>query len=110
MFSRACEETAAPEDVASQVLWRSTRAKVLARRGEAEPAEAAAREAVEIADRSDLLNTQADARLDLAEVLTAAGRVGEARAAAAEAARLYERKGNRPSLARARAAAGLDPA
>jgi predicted ATPase/class 3 adenylate cyclase len=107
-FSRACEQAAAPEDVFSQVLWRSARAKVLARRGETDAAEAAAREAVAIAERTDLLNTQADALLDLAEVLSAAGRADQARAAAVEAATRYERKGNRPSLARARAAAGID--
>jgi ATP/maltotriose-dependent transcriptional regulator MalT len=102
-FSRECEESAADEDVFSQVLWRSARAKVLARRGEAGAAEAAAGEAVAIADRTDLLNTQADALLDLAEVLALAGRAAEARDAALEAAERFERKGNLPSLARARA-------
>jgi predicted ATPase len=101
-FSRACEEAAVDEDVFSQVLWRSARAKVLARRGEADEAEAAAREAVAIAERTDLLNTQADALLDLAEVLALAGRAEEAKAAAREAAGRFERKGNLPSLARAR--------
>ncbi|HSC49947.1 MAG TPA: adenylate/guanylate cyclase domain-containing protein [Gaiellaceae bacterium] len=101
-FSRVCRDTAAEEDVFSQVLWRSARAKVLARRGEAEAAEAAAREAVAIADRTDLLNTQADALLDLADVLAAAGRTDEARAAARAAAERFERKGNLPSLERAR--------
>jgi ATP/maltotriose-dependent transcriptional regulator MalT len=103
-FSRACEDAAAPEDAFSQVLWRSARAKVLARRGDAGPAEAAAREAVEIAERTDLLNTQADALLDLAEVLERSGRNDEARAAAQDAAECFERKGNLVSLARARAA------
>jgi predicted ATPase len=103
-FSRACEDAAAPQDVFSQVLWRSAQAKVLARRGDAEAAEAAAREAVEIAERTDLVNTQADALLDLAEVLALAGRADEARAAAGDAAERFERKGNVTSLARARAA------
>jgi predicted ATPase/class 3 adenylate cyclase len=101
-FSRECAQAAAAEDVLSQVLWRSARAKVLARRGEAEAAEEAARAAVAIAERSDLLNTQADALLDLAEVLGLAGRPDEARAAALEAAARFERKGNLPSLERAR--------
>jgi predicted ATPase/class 3 adenylate cyclase len=101
-FSRACEDAAAEEDVFSQVLWRSARAKVLARRGEADAAEAAAREAVAIAERTDLLNTQADALLDLAEVLARAGRSEEARAAALDAAARFELKGNLPSLERAR--------
>jgi predicted ATPase/class 3 adenylate cyclase len=103
-FSRACEDAAAEEDVFSQVLWRSARAKVLAQRGEAEAAEAAAQEAVAIAERTDLLNTQADAVLDLAEVLSLAGRADEARTAARDAAERFEHKGNVTSLARARAA------
>jgi hypothetical protein len=77
---------------------------VLARRGDANAAEAAAREAVEIAERTDLLNTQADALLDLAEVLERSGRKDEATAAAKVAAERFERKGNLVSLARARAA------
>ena len=82
------------------MLWRSARAKVLARRGEAGEAGAAAREAVAIAERTDLLNTQADALLGLAEVLALAGRDDEAGAAARAAAERYERKGNLVSLAR----------
>ncbi len=101
-FSRVCEETAAEEDVFSQVLWRCARAKVLARRGEADAAEAAAREAVAIAGRTDLLNDHGNALLDLAEVLALAGRKDEAKSAAREAAERFERKGNLPSLARAR--------
>jgi predicted ATPase/class 3 adenylate cyclase len=101
-FSRASESETAPEDAFSQVLWRGARAKVLAHRGDVEAAEAAAREAVEIAGRTDLLNTQADALLDLAEVLALAGREDEARAAARDAAGRYEQKGNRTSLDRAR--------
>jgi predicted ATPase/class 3 adenylate cyclase len=109
-FRRAGEDAAAPEDVFSQVLWRSARAKVLARRGDATAAENAAREAVELAGRTDLLNTQADALLDLAEVLAVAGRVDEARTAALDAADRFERKGNLTSLARARRAAADAPA
>jgi predicted ATPase/class 3 adenylate cyclase len=104
-FSRASEEAAAPEDVFSQVLWRSARAKILARRGEHDDAEQAAREAVSIIEGTDLLNAQGEALLDLAEVLSSAGREDEARAAATDAARRFERKGNLPSLERARAAA-----
>jgi predicted ATPase/class 3 adenylate cyclase len=104
-FSRSSESAATPEDVLSQVLWRTARAKVLARRGAFEAAEAAARQAVAIAKPTDLLNTQADAWLDLAEVLALAGRADEAHAAAGEAAKRYERKGNLPSLERARRAA-----
>jgi tetratricopeptide (TPR) repeat protein len=101
-FSRASENVAASDDVYSQLLWRSARAKVRARLGELEPAERLAREAVEIAERTDVLNPQADALLDLAEVLDRSGKRDEARRAAEEAARRYERKRNLPSLQRAR--------
>jgi predicted ATPase/class 3 adenylate cyclase len=101
-YSRASEAAAAPDDVLSQVLWRASRAKVRAQRGDAEGAETLAREAVRLAEDTELLNTQGDALLDLATVLTAAGRREEALAAADAAARRYEQKGNRPSLERAR--------
>ena len=99
---------AAPDDVMSQVLWRTARAKVRAERGDAESAEALAREAVRLAEGTELLNTQGDALLDLATVLTAAGRREEALAAAEEAAQRYEQKGNR-ALARASAAREARP-
>jgi predicted ATPase/class 3 adenylate cyclase len=101
-FSRAGERAAAPDDVFSQILWRAARAKIRARRGDLNGAELLARNAVDLAEQTDLLNTQADALLDLAEVLALGGRPDEARVTAAEAARRYERKGNRPSLERAR--------
>ncbi|HET7758539.1 MAG TPA: adenylate/guanylate cyclase domain-containing protein [Gaiellaceae bacterium] len=101
-FSRASEQAAAPDDVSSQVLWRTARAKLLARRGEHESAERMVREAVEMVERTDVLNAQGDALLDLAEVMALAGRADEARAAASEAAARFERKGNVMSLARAR--------
>jgi predicted ATPase/class 3 adenylate cyclase len=101
-FSRTSEDAAAADDVFSQLLWRSARAKVCARRGKFIDAEVMAREAVQIAEQTDLLNTQADVLLDLAEVLTLAGRLADARDLVEEAARRYERKGNLPSLNRAR--------
>ena len=87
----------------SQVLWRTARAKILARRGELEPAEALAREAVGRGEPTDLLGTRADALVDLAEVLALAGRREDSLAALGEASELYERKGNLTALALARA-------
>jgi predicted ATPase/class 3 adenylate cyclase len=104
-FSRASEQAAAPDDVLSQVLWRTARAKVRARRGQVDAAEALAQEAVRLVDGTDFLNAQADALLDLAEVMTVAGRPAQALDAAEEAASRYERKGNVPALERARAVA-----
>ena len=104
-FSRESEDAAAPDDVFSQVLWRTARAKICARRGELKRAEALAREAVQLAEQTDLLNAQADALLDLAEVLTLAGRPEEARVLVEESGRRYRRKGNLVSLERARQSA-----
>ena len=104
-LSRASEAAAAANDVVSQVLWRSARAKIKARRGQVEEAHALAREAVGIAETTDLLNTQGDAFSDLAEVLALAGRPEEAVPALEQAAFCYEKKGNRTSLDRARLAA-----
>jgi tetratricopeptide (TPR) repeat protein len=89
--------------VLSQALWRTARAKILARRGELARAEAFAREAVAFAEPTDLLGTRADALVDLAEVLALAGRREESLAALRDAAALYERKGDVTSLARAQA-------
>ena len=99
-FSRASEAAAAPDDVISQVLWRTARAKVCARRGDFATAESLGREAVEHVEQTDLLNAQADALVDLAEILTLAGQSQRAYPLITEAARKYEKKGNLAALAR----------
>src|SRR6476646_7912605 len=99
-FSRESERAASPDDVLSQVLWRTARAKILGRRGEHEGAATLALEAVRLAEPTDLLTTRADALSDLAEVLALAGRDEEAAAALGDAARLYERKGSLAALRR----------
>lgn len=81
--------------------WRQVRAKVLARRSELEDAERLAREAVASAEQTDSLRAQADALLDLAEVLELADRAADAAAATAGANGLYQRKGVRASTIRA---------
>ena len=101
--SDASQAAAGNEDVMSQVLWRATMARVLARRGAAEEAERLAREAVVRAERTDFLNLRGDALLDLAEVLRLAGRPAEAAEAGREALRRYQDKGNHASAAQARA-------
>jgi predicted ATPase/class 3 adenylate cyclase len=104
-FSRKCEDAAAPDDVLSQVLWRTARAKIRARQGDLDRAEALAREAVRVGEPTDLVTTRADALSDLAFVLALAGRRDEALVALEEAARLHERKGNVAALEQARSAA-----
>jgi hypothetical protein len=67
-------------------------------------AEELAREAVSVAERTDLLNTHGDTLADLGEVLALAGRPAEALAVFEQAAEIFERKGNRASLGRVRIA------
>ena len=86
-------EWAMQEDIDPQIGWRRIKAKVLARRGELARAESLAREAVEMAARTDYLENHALARADLSDVLTRAGRPAEAAAALEHALRLYEEKG-----------------
>ncbi len=93
-LAREAEELAAEDDVTSQSLWRSGLAKVLARRGELESAVALAEEAVERLRKTEAWVIEADALLDLAEVLRLAGRTREAHTALQEAQSLFERKGN----------------
>jgi tetratricopeptide (TPR) repeat protein len=84
--------TAPSEERLPQMLSRQARGNVLARRGELEEGERLAREAVALAEDTDMLNAHADALLDLAEVLALGGR--DARAELDRALVLYERKGN----------------
>jgi class 3 adenylate cyclase/tetratricopeptide (TPR) repeat protein len=92
---------AAPDDISSQVPQLATRAHVLAARGELERAEATAREAVRLSERSDEIGQRGDALVDLAAVLDRAGRVNDAAAALRDAIDLYQRKGNAVFAARA---------
>jgi DNA-binding SARP family transcriptional activator len=99
----AIEEVPAPADLEWVIKRGSMRAKVLALDGRDEEAESLAREAVDVAAGTDLLNFHAGALIDLAEVLRGADRLDQAAGAAEEALGLYERKGNIVSAARARA-------
>jgi tetratricopeptide (TPR) repeat protein len=96
------ERTAPAEDLLTQVIWRGVRAKLLARRGLHDEANAFVREAVRLVDRTDLLTHHGDALVDLAEVERLAGRTAEADRAVEEAIRLYTRKGNVVSAEHAR--------
>jgi predicted ATPase/class 3 adenylate cyclase len=81
-------------DLLTQIRWRRARARVLALRMEIPAAEAIAREALAIAEKTDFINEQADALIDLSHVLEASRRLNEAVAAASDAMHLYELKGN----------------
>jgi class 3 adenylate cyclase/tetratricopeptide (TPR) repeat protein len=111
-FTVVSEQAASPEDIASQVWWRGTRARALAQRGEAERAESLAREAVALADQTDFVDLRGGALVDLAEALRASDRLDAAEESLRQAIALYERKGNIVSAKRTRAElerlAGLD--
>jgi ATP/maltotriose-dependent transcriptional regulator MalT len=100
-FVANCRELAAPDDVVTQVLWRTVRARILARRGEVAEAEPLAREAVELADATDEPDTRGATLLALAEVLFAAGSDDQAVGAATKAAASFRSKGNVVEAARA---------
>jgi Flp pilus assembly protein TadD len=76
-------------------------ARLLAQRKQFDSGEALAREAVELARRTDLATTRADSLFDLAEVLDSAGRMVDAAAAIREALELYREKGDVVSADRA---------
>jgi Flp pilus assembly protein TadD len=90
------------EDPSGQIGWRRIRAKVLARGNKPQEAERLARKAVEIVASTDMTYDHADTVMDLAEVLTLAGRGDDADAAITQAVELYERNGNAVSARRAR--------
>ena len=97
---------AAADDLSSQVLSRSARAKVLARTGAAKQAEARALEAVELAQRTISHFMRTGALLDLAEVQLLGGRSAEAATAAEKALALCKEKGDVASASRARLVLG----
>ena len=102
-WTRRSEDIASPEDALSQALWRSTRAKVLASRGEAEQGLRLSDAAVVQARRGGEIRALGDCLCDRAEVLKLVGRPAEARPVLEEALAVYERKGIVPSIERTRA-------
>ena len=91
-YGAIARETSARDDIASQAGGRQIQARVLSARGEHAEAEALAREAVAILERTDYLTFHGEALVHLARVLYAAGKADEAVAAARAAMELYERK------------------
>jgi class 3 adenylate cyclase/tetratricopeptide (TPR) repeat protein len=93
-LARRAGEAAADGDLETQLAWRGVVAVALARTGRAAEALALAREAVARGEGGDKLNRQADASLDLAATLLAAGEAAESATAAQVALDAYRRKGN----------------
>jgi hypothetical protein len=93
-FTEVSEAAAADDDLASQVLWRSARAKATAGRRPSEDAEQLARDAVALAEGADAIGLHADALASLGDVLLAQDRGDEGASVLHEALALYETKGN----------------
>ena len=88
-----CRTLADPDDSEAQILWRSTEAKVQARRGDAATAVRLALEAVAIAAGTVDLVLHADALRDAGEAHLELGRTDDAGPLLREALTLYELKG-----------------
>jgi predicted ATPase/class 3 adenylate cyclase len=110
-FVDRSEETAAPDDLAAQITWRTVRAKILVATGRLDDAEAHARRAVSLAEGTDWSTYHAAACIALGEVLRVRGRPVEAETAIRKSLSLYEEKGNVVAAEGARALlSGLVPA
>jgi len=101
-LTQVTDDIASDDDLFPQALWRGTRARLLARRGDAD-AERLARESVGLWLGTDCLNMQADALVDLAETLRLLQRSNESMDVLGEAIRLYESKENLASTTAVRA-------
>ena len=93
-FTRISEESAGAEDVYSQLLWRSVRAKCVARQGDMSAALGLVRESDILIRSTDSLDLRWHALLSQAEVRRLAGRMAEAETAVHEAIRAAEQKEN----------------
>jgi predicted ATPase len=105
-FAGLSAAAAAVDDHISQCLWRSARAKLLARGGNVDQALRYANEALELVRGTDDINTRADRLSDLAEVLRLAAPSEETMAPLQEALSLYQQKGNLVAAERTRGVLG----
>ncbi len=102
-YTRLAEQVSGADDFDAQARWRNTRAAILIRQNLNEEAAEVAEEACRVVAKTDILDLHADA---LALRGQAQGKLGlrkEAARSIEHAVRLYERKGNLVSAARARA-------
>ena len=103
-FTRKSEELAPADDLWTQAVWRSVRAKALARDvGRLPEARRLASDAVDLLHPTDAPLWRADSLRDYAEVLSLAGEHDEARAFLTDALALYDQKGASVPSERARA-------
>jgi tetratricopeptide (TPR) repeat protein len=93
-WTHVSEQAAGPEDLEAQADWRCVRGKILARRGRFDDADAMAREALEIVERTGESDHKGDAYLDFAEICRLAGKTADEQEALRQAFGWYEAKGN----------------
>ncbi len=98
-YAATAEDLAAPDDVETQALWRSARAKIRARRNEPGALELAA-EAVALARGTEAPALLAETLVDLAEVETMGGQRPRAIEVLREALGLAQAKGDVASVGR----------
>jgi len=96
-----CRELGSADDVASQFFWRCVQAKLLARDGQHERADAILAEALELISGSDWVDLQANGFVNLAEVYQLRGQTADAIEALGQASLRFAAKGNVVSLRRA---------
>jgi tetratricopeptide (TPR) repeat protein len=108
-YVAVAETLAGEDDLFTQVTWRTARAKLLAHGGARETAVALAREAVAMAGTGSYIEQQAEALMDLAEVLRTIGGGDPQEAPLKQALELFERKGDVVSAARVRRLLALTP-
>ncbi len=82
------------DDIESQILWRTARAKIRARQGEGEEALRLSGEALALAGDTDDIDVQGDVHADHGMILGLLGRSDEAAIEFTLARELYTRKGN----------------
>lgn len=99
-YTRISEETAARDDYALQILWRTARAKEFARQGRVVEAEPLARGAVTLAEATDDINVHGDALIALADVVRLAERPRARRSSAPPARRHSPAPPGRPTSTR----------
>jgi class 3 adenylate cyclase/tetratricopeptide (TPR) repeat protein len=91
-LTEVSEATASPDDIASQILWRTARAKALVGRGRHNDALSVAREAVRVAERTDLAFGQGEAWTTMGTVLSACGHNDDAQEALRRALEVHNAK------------------
>jgi predicted ATPase/class 3 adenylate cyclase len=101
-WTRESARTASTDDLEVQADLGCIQAKILARKGRLDEAEAMAREALEIVERTGESDHKGDAYFDFAEICRLAGKTAEEREALRRAIGWYEAKGNLVMAGRAR--------